>query len=413
MKQSLRLWLLAASVVTRGSGYLTSFALARFAGELALGSYSVLVNTASTVASPFLGVLSSSATVHAVREGASKITRAPGIVKAQLAFGGAIASVAALVFTAFYVSTQTDDRLLAPNWTLYLAGTIWVYCQMLGAIVQGTLFGLDRFSAVARSQLLVGALLLVAAFPLVHLFGLSGAVGLLVFSSLALVAPFARSIAKHEGWPNAETWRRVIKQFSANLPALGATTASSAVSWYCTIYLVHQVHGTQAVGVMAVSTQWLTMMLIPVTSWGGLTLKRLVNASKSGERQEIQITVWRLVVKNVLSTLPLAALVAIMAMFIASIYGLSHTKLAELLWISVAIALVTSTNNVFERLMICLSRQRLWLIISAGAYAAQLAVTYTWLSESLLAVAFGILAAVVIVGASSTIWLLVHLRIRS
>jgi O-antigen/teichoic acid export membrane protein len=194
-----------------------------------------------------------------------------------------------------------------------------------------------------------------------------------------------------ESFPAA--WQQVKLQFFRSLPSVAAISVNNGVNWVCTIYLVQSVYGAAGVGVVAVAAQWLNLMLIPATSWGGVSLKALSDAIASGDEK----TAWRastgLMRKNLLVTLALAGLIAFASALIAQAYGLSDTDVALLICINAACALVASVNNIFERFLLALDRQSWWLFFSLASVAIQITLTWLFIVKGLWVVAGGVLVA--------------------
>ena len=175
--------MLAASLVTRGAGFVASFVIARLSGAAALGVYSATVNTASSVVSPFTQVMTNNATLMASERGPGAGWRAIGL--ANLIFSTAAAGLSIVVFALAYGGALKGhaDLHIDPAWLL-AAGAAVILGQMVVAITTGLLNGIGSFLPAARVTAVGAGLMLVAAYPGVATWRLPGAVGLLLFSSL-------------------------------------------------------------------------------------------------------------------------------------------------------------------------------------------------------------------------------------
>jgi hypothetical protein len=266
-------------------------------------------------------------------------------------------------------------------------------------ILQGLYQGSGAVTKAGRLIAAIAAIVAIAAWPVTRLWGLNGTLGLLIFGSI--VPSMALLAGARIGWLGRiprNVWSELGGRLVSGLPTIGTTTLSAAVSWLCTVYYVAQFHGVAAIGLLAVATQWLTLMLLPATSWGGMTLKTLIEAAAHQDAGLVRRVILDLVRKNLLVTLALGVLVGSSAAFIASAYKLGGSGLVAILWINCLTGLISAANNVMERLFICINRQGMWLLLSLPALGLQLAVTRFWIHDTLLIVPLGILAATICQG---------------
>jgi len=397
---SVRFSTLVASLATRGAGFIASLLIARLAGASALGTYSALVNTAASVATPFAQILTNNSTVtgaESSRSGGDDYR-----LKAQASFLLALllSAVSAVALLLLYEFTLGSDA--SPSPVVLTVGMFVVIAQVLGAVGLGFLYGAGEFMLASRISFLAALVLCLAAYPAIQNYGLNGALCLLLLSSVLPPALMGLRVLTRdcslgnttESLP--EAWQQVKSQFVRSLPSVAAITVNNGVNWICTIYLVQSVYGAAGVGIVAVAAQWLNLMLIPATSWGGVSLKALSDAIASGREK----TAWRvssgLMRKNFLVTLLLAGLIALASGLIARAYGLSDTDVALLICVNAACALVASINNVFERFLLALDRQAWWLFFSFASVSFQLILTWLFIAKGLWVVAGGVFVAGVI-----------------
>lgn len=411
MWQSPRSWMLLATLLSRGAGFVTTFALSRLAGVEALGTYSTVVNTASAVVAPFFSVLGNNATITAAEaHNCSRSARADA-ARASLAIALLLSMASFGLFAVVQGWVMPADGPLAHGWILVGAGSL-IFGQALTAVVQGFYFGAGQFIAASRVLALVSIVVALGVAPVLWLADLEGALGLLVFASLGPAVVLAPNILRG-GSPSIATavWRDLWRRLLESWPSVAAATVNSGVNWYCAILLVQKVHGIGAVGIVAIAGQWLTLMLMPATSWGGVTLKGLKDAVASDDIQKLRSCIRSMFLKNLTVTLGVGAGIAACAWLIASAYGLRGTDLALLICLNGAVAIVAAINNVFERLLLCLGRQDLWLWVSLAAFAVQALVTTLLINEGLAAVPLGVLSA----GLSLTLasWITAHRLLAS
>ncbi|MEC5384396.1 hypothetical protein VVD49_01605 [Uliginosibacterium sp. H3] len=381
--------------------------LARLAGAHWLGAYTAVLNTAAAVTSPVSQVLANNATLtaaHAHREGLSQFR---AHAKGHLLLGTILSLLACMLFA--WLQWDVIGGGSRVTWGLMLvAGCCVASGQVIAGIVQGFYQGAGRFLTAARVTAAVAVSTGVLVLPAVWLGGVHGA--LMVAAIVAIVPGFLLwgGIFRGSGW-NEAGGLPLVKKLEAPLPealrrlwracpSVGATGVNAAVNWLCTIYLVQQGHGLTGVGVVAVATQWSTLLLMPATSWGGLTLKALTDSVASGRPAEVRETIWRQILKNVRVTAIMALVLTLVSGLIAKAYGLADSDLGLLLCVNAAAATVAAANNVFERLLVCLDAQSMWFVYSLMAFAAQLAITAIFIHRGLVFVAVGVLLAGVLQG---------------
>lgn len=392
-----RSWMLLASLATRGTGFLTSLLIARLAGASALGTYSALVNTASAVATPFTGVLGNNSTLFGAEDSRTSATNFRMHAQASFFLALVLSALSAAALILLYVFALGGDA--APSPMLLAAGVSVVIGQLVGAVYLGFLYGAGKFKLASQISVLVAAAVCLGAYPAILHFGFHGAIVLLLVTSLLPPAMAAASvIAKSSAVTaardvKAASWREVGLRFVRAWPSVAAGVANNGVNWVCTIYLVQSAYGAAGVGVVAVATQWLNLMLLPATSWGGASLKTLSDAIASGNEKTAWGASAGLIRHNLTVTAVLAGSIALASIPIAQVYSLTNSDVALLICVNAASAIVASITNVFERFLLALDRQAWWLIFSLVSLFVQTSVTSLFIAYGMWVVALGALVA--------------------
>ncbi len=397
--QSARAWTLLSVVGARGAGFTLSFFLARFGGAEALGAYTTLLNTGAAVVTPYSAIVGNNATIMAAAANRVSPSSYSRVARASVAL---MVGLSVLSFVVFLLlgSLRNNGQGLGTAWAV-LGGASVILGQACFAAVQGSLYGAGRFVWAAQVSAMVAVAVALCAGPLVWWAGLNGALALVLVLSLlpgAILGWELLSITPGNG-DAAEVWRETWRRFVAGLANVAATTIDNGVNWVCGIYLVREAFGMEGVGVLGISMQWHTAMLLPVMGWSGVTLKALTDASEEGDASTTFAAVISLAKRNLWATAALAGVVALGSPYLAAAYGLGKTDLALLVCIFAVIALLRAVAGVLELLMFCLNRQRLWLLFSVPAFALQAVITFVWIGHGLWVVLIGILAATVARGA--------------
>lgn len=397
-----RFWMLFASLSTRGAGFLISLLIARLAGASALGVYSSLVNTVASVTTPFTQVLTNNATLLGAEGARNGKDNYRIFARSSFSFALLLSVISSGILVLLYSFMLDDGTSNSIFLLLVSVGIAVVAGQVLGAVSLGFLYGAGEFTLASRISFVVALVVCLGAYPAIQHYGLNGALVLLVFATiLPLIAMSSRVLLSSRGIAvggdaHLTAGHEVRARFFRALPSVAAIMVNNGVNWVCTIFLVQSIFGTVSVGVVAVAAQWLNLMLIPATSWGGVSLKVLTDAIANGNEK----TVWRasvgLMRKNFLVTIALAGSIALASGLIARAYGLSDTDVALLICVNALCAIVAAINNVFERFLLVLDRQGWWLFFSLISFSAQMAVTVLFIAKGLWVVAVGVLVASII-----------------
>lgn len=398
-----RFWTLFSTLCTRGVGFVTSFALARLAGPQWLGAYTAVLNTASAVTSPIAQVLSNNATLVAAdaHRNGKKSFRAHA--RGHLLLGIGLSLPACLLLAWLLRSTKGEAS--GGVWEMMLlAGICVAIGQVLTGIILGFYQGAGHVLAAARVTAIVAAAMGTLAIPMVWFSGVGGALAIASAVAILPTLILGFSLFRMQDWQvdkcttgtttiGGKPMREALWRLWRALPSVGAMAINAAVNWACTIYLVRGEYGLAGVGLVAIAIQWSTLVLMPATSWGGLTLKALTDSVATRRRAQVREAVRRQILRNVKTTAMTALVVGLGSGLIARAYSLSETDLWMLLCVNAMAATVASINNVFERLLLCLDAQPRWFAQSVVAFGVQVTFTATLIHLGLVVVALGVLLA--------------------
>lgn len=407
-----RSWLVLGALLARGVGFIASFVVGRLAGASALGMYSAVVNTSASVSLAGVGVLANATTVHAGEDGGAFSMRQ--LLLAYLAWIGlGLVVMLPVLYGALSVSGLFDvrhDQALAPAWLFATAATV-----MLGTLattaVTGLLTGAGAHLANARLQSFTALALMGLSVPVVLWGGLHGA---LVFAAVTACLPACLSVAlawrlgarRFVGHDSAQAaWRVAGRHLRASAPSAVALVSTAGVAWLCTIYLTQHAHGVEGVAAVAVANQWLTIMLMPATSWGGVLIRELMAHHPAGSSVVDWRVLRRMARHNLAVTGGIAVMVALGAGLIAQAYALGGLFLREMIWINALAAMVATVLAVPERVLVCQGRQGVWLCVSWLGLAFQWGVVWRFVEHGLWVVPLAALLMQVVMLALVLAWL--------
>ena len=397
MRTSPEVWLLASNLLTRLLGFVVSLLVSRIAGVQALGVYAGLLITGASPTTPVSAVLANNATMLAVKHQGRHRLR--DLLLAHVPVLGLSALVAGMGCWVMMGSSGLLGSGLVSGSTVVLVMVGLVAGQLLTQLIVGLFHGADlslRASLVV-SATMVAALLL--AYPMLMWLGLPG----ILLQAMA-VALLPGLVLGWMAWRRAGPVPKAVAplreeagaSFRQAVPNVLATVANNATNWVACIYLAEKFHGHAGLGLVAISLQWMSLMQLPMSSWGGRVMRALAHAreqSAKAFRQEISSQLNRCGAVSAGAALDMLAI----SPWVADLYVVDHEMLGQMFMVNALAAALASVNFVYERVFFCLGSQRPWLWVAMGAYVLQLLVTYLLISQTILAVAVGNLVAIVMV----------------
>ncbi|MGE5452601.1 MAG: hypothetical protein ACM3VZ_12270 [Acidobacteriota bacterium] len=279
-----------------------------------------------------------------------------------------------------------------------LAATCVLFYQWVNALGQGLLQGVGGFVRPSQGLLWLTLLITACAVPLIWHMGLVGAYGVLMLNSVLPPVLLLGMYLRPEGAPGANA-RQADEPLSLSLltrmhagswPSVLGACVGAGVTWLCLVFLVNRAHGADGLGWVSLGVQWGTLMLLPVSSWGGVTMKRLIDALDSRDTAALSATVRRQLLQNALTTAVLAGLIVVVSPWIAALYKLPAAGMGTLMAVTAGYAVLGAMNNVYERLFFCLNRQGWWMVLTVMSAGVQSGVTAVLIERSYLGVAMGL-----------------------
>lgn len=413
-----RAWAFAGALCTRGAGFLASFSLARYAGPTVLALYISTVITLSAVTLPLAQVLFNGGLMAAARapskRWAARLLRA----NASLAVLCLIPLLGVAVLMHGSMATRLVHELDA-SWTGMLIGAFSCGVgQVVLFLLNGTLNGLGAQLQAARTVTVVAVVMMSVSYPVVRVWGLNGAWFVLTLNTWLPVLLLwhlhrrhlqrswrPQAVVAKEGVGSASAWQVATAEARRGLPQAGAVMATNVVGWFCSIYLVQETLGVQAMAVLAVANQWLTLSLMPATSWGGLILKEMTDLSLTPEgRQQLASTVRGQAIRNVGVTVFVVGGVLMAVPWLESAYRLQGLGLPALMVVSGLAALVMSAALVVQNALISMNKQWLWMLCAFVGLGGQALCTWIGIAHGVWAVQLGLLISALLSGGLALWW---------
>lgn len=405
--QSPEAWLLLSNLLSRLLGFVVSLLVSRLAGVSSLGVYSGLLITAASPTTPVSAVLANNATMLSARHHIEVPLRV--LLWAQVP-----AWILGLLFAALscalmlQMSTLTSSGML-PMIMVLCATAGLIFGQLLTQTVVGLYHGSDLSIRASWVTIVATVSALATAYPVLHFWGLQG-----IIIQAMCVALLPGLWMCWQAWrerPECTALKSVkelraesVQQFFNAWPNMLATVLNNGTNWLACIYFAERFHGHVGLGMVAICLQWMALMQLPVSSWGGRVMRSLSLAHQQGTASfssEIGRQLWRCVWMSFLG----GAAVLAVSPWVADLYGVDRSTLLGMLAFSASATVLAGINMVYERVFFCLGTQRPWLWFSGLAYLVQLWVTWSFIPKAIEAVSVGNLMACMTMSVCVTIYL--------
>jgi O-antigen/teichoic acid export membrane protein len=418
-----RFWVMAATLAARGGGFLVGMLITRMQGTAGFGVYAATLNVAASSVSPLGQVLQNNAAMLSARRTSPPdrlhLMRVHLPVLLALLMGGMVA------FALLAPHSGLPDLWQWSSWLTWGAALCVVFYQLQNAVAQGFLQGVGDFVRPAQWLVVLTIAVSLLAWPLIWLGGLPGAYGVLALNSLlpplillwaylhprpvqdpaaGLVTKPAATGADTLDALDAPSVGAVGKELVASTPFVLTALFSTVVSWLCLVFLANRSHGADGLGWVSLGAQWGTLMLVPCTSWGGLTMKHVMDAVHAGSRTGLRRTLGRMMLQNGGITLLTAVAVLLATPLLSFLYKVDPDRFWGLLAVTAVYAVLTALNSVYERLFFCERQQVQWLVLSVMAALVQVGVTFWVLPYTVMGVAAGMSAGAAFELLAATSW---------
>jgi O-antigen/teichoic acid export membrane protein len=371
LKGSLSLAL--AGFVSRTASFVASLLLVRLLGQERLGTFALLtswVQMASTFSTFSLGTAAAKFVAQTYKDDPE---RAGGIIRVLCLLGMILAALVAVAFSLFepYLASRylkaghfTGDTLLASAWIILLT---------ISNIGTGVLYGFQEFRCFARINAVIGLASLPLTLILVTAWRLPGAVWASVVlaalqSTLILRFCYLAARDRHIALAFRLPWRRddvrQVLQFA--LAAFVGEAVVNPVPALAMTYLASRPGGISQVGLVSACNRLIALLgFLPATLASTLipALAQVRESrSEAGFAQAIALAarmLWLLI-------LPLAVFFWIAGRRILFLlYGSGYQTAWLILFLLVAVALLTAINEASDRSLVAAGR--VWLSTANNA----------------------------------------------
>ena len=327
--------------------------IARLLGKDLYGEYGVVKTNMFYMAGLSTFGLVYSSTRYIARYLASDKTRIPGVIRnaTRITFAFSTLIAIALSLAAPRIETFLETPGIAPVFRML---SVIIVFKALASTGNGILAGLGKFSLIAKSNVVSGALMFALCVPLTYFAGLYGALFSLAVSQLV-------NAAVNYWYICGESRRLPIYCYCedsvGSLLRFSFPIALQEISYalcnWCGILMLTKLSSLSEVGLYSASVQWNAVIcLIP----GLLANVVLSHLSKTDGAQQQQRLVSRLLAVYLICTAVPFVLVYLFADVIISFYGADFIDMKRVLHISILATIPTCCSDVFKAELIAVGR---------------------------------------------------------
>lgn len=280
-------WNLAAALLGRGLGLLSTIAAARLLGKAGYGELGIIqstVNTIGVIAGSSLGVTATKFLAQYKETDKDRAGSLMALCWATALFTGVLFTSLAFILAPWLSSTVLKAPHLAP----YLrGGSFIILFSALTGGQRGMLVGFEEFKILAILTAFCGVLTLPLTIVLTYYFGLAGAIAVLIVVEFLnwvgngyflkkKLFQFHIRLDFFKAWAN----RKVLLTFS--LPYAMGTLLNLPVVWICNALLVRQPGGLIEMAIFSATYRWRDFILFVPSAVSS------VSAAIHAERLELQ-----------------------------------------------------------------------------------------------------------------------------
>ena len=338
------------AVFGNGIGYLlllvSGIIIARYLGKDLYGEYGMVKSTMFMAALFATFGLGDTSTKFVAQSVSTNISNVRNIVKASFLivflFSGLLCAL--LIIFADPLAEYIGHSQLATSFQFL--GIIIIF-RSLNTVGAGILGGLKKYKPLGINNIISGLIMILACAPGTKMYGLSGALGVLAFSQLALailnisgVYHYVRQIKENSG----KHFEKEILVFS--FPFAMNEFIFSIVNWGISVLMAKYASMGQY-GLYTAALQWNAVILFMPSLLGNVILSHLSTASVS-DRNYHHFLIGRMLVINFLCTLLPLLIIVLFSSFIVSYYGPSFADMKSVLQITVLGTLFISMTRGFQ-----------------------------------------------------------------
>lgn len=399
-------WSTGGAILSSAIALAITIVLARVLGKETYGQF-VLVQSTLSMVGVFAGFGIGAAAGRHVAEFRSRDTvRLSRILalteRALLAFGFVVS------ITLLLGSRELAAKILnSPHLAMPLAiAAFSVLFSALDGYQKCVLIGLEAMRAFAigtvASAVLGAPITLIAA----KLYGLNGAAGGFLLTSI-LQASISRwqmtqqldyFLISRDGLGCASEWR-VIRDFA--LPALLTGVLIIPAHWVCQTMLANTENGYSELALLGVAMQWFNVIMFLPSVAGRVILPILTDHLASKKHGDAKSLLLLAVIANVLITMPVAILAALLNNYILQLYGPEFQNGSTSLTIAVFSAILFAAQAPVGNMVVAASRMWLGTIMYFGWAAIYISLAYLMLAYG----AVGVVSAMAVAYLFHSIWM--------
>ncbi len=357
-------WSFAGIVAARSFGLVASIITARFLGQVGFGEYGIVASTLgifTTLGGLGLGM---TATKHVAQYRASSPTAAGEVAGFTMLIAVVSSFLISLIFYAFapFLAAST---LNAPHLSGMLRlASVYLILTSINGVQIGILSGFEAFAAIARVNLIRGALNIPLTIVLVRLFGLFGAIAtlsLLEFTTVVINRFYIAQVSRRQFIPiryrGSRLQFRLLWSFS--LPSFLASVLNVVSVWVVNALLVNRLNGYGEMGILSAAIQWQAVAIVIPSVFSTVVVAIQSDLFGRGNYKSFNKMVGYNLLLQTGGTALVSSLLAFFAPWIMRTYGGNFSAgISVLILLAIGWIVMTASSVLWDSM---LSSNQIWL----------------------------------------------------
>ena len=389
-------WILIGTVISSGSSLLASFFLARILGQVGMGEYGILINTANmfVIFATFgLGVTTTKHVAEFLEKNPERAGRIVGMTLTMAILMGGCVSAGVTVMAP----VLAEQAMGAAHLTRYLyIIAIGLGISAVASVPSAILTGLQLFKWVGFNAAIGGVFTAGAIITGAMQYGVEGAitgyvcgqgVNLILNSICALIymPRFGLSINLRGCWSE----RRLLVTYS--LPSVFSSMMLSPVHWLCNSMLAHEPNGYAKLGIFHAANQWSAAVMFLPHLMGKASLPLLSNQERFDKKAMNHI-----ILLNLIPVTVVVLGIIVFSQYIMKGYGPNFVEGWPVLCLIVLAYGLTASVAPLGNLIAARNKQWMGFLLNLIWACLYIGMTYLYKGEGAIGLAQALLIAYVI-----------------
>lgn len=376
------LWIGLGSVISSASVYVSALIIARVLGMEMYGKYAIIqsnVYTFATIASAGLGITVTKFVSQYRNSNKEKCAEVISNLRIISLMTSIMFTVIIIGFSSYYATHILKDSEII---ILLRIAAFYVLFTTLNAFQVGALLGFELFKKVARVNLFQGIFNIVITSMFTLLFGITGAIFALTFSSFLLW--IYNYVMLKKIYKDKDISLTIVNKFDREitygflLPAALCGIVSGIITWGSTNLIVTLKDGYNELAMYNAANNYKTIILYIPNLIGRVVLPTLSNYKSTQKKHRYNSLVKANFAINIAISAFVGAVIVINSKLFFGLYGNDFYDHNTLMIVIIIGAILDVTTNLIFQLLVVENKMWSQFLVIVLRYSALLIVTFAF-----------------------------------